>query len=106
MDINEDVATHLAEQFFIHPEELLHDQLLQLKYPGSSKGMRPEDDPENYDQYVINNSSDSYYRFISDVSKYIEENKKEKSVQVDVANGQQNFFNMLNQDGFMEDEDD
>ena len=49
--------------------------------------MRPEDDPENYDQYVINNSSDSYYRFISDVSKYIEENKKEKSVQVDVANG-------------------
>ena len=38
--------------------------------------MRPEDDMDNYTEYLFNNISDSYYRFLTDVSNFLESKKK------------------------------
>ena len=57
--------TNLIQFYNIHPEYYIHDQMLPYYYPGSSKGMRPEDDPDTYRKFVMNNCSNSLFRFMN-----------------------------------------
>ena len=47
-EIDEETKNKFFRFYQIHPDTAFYDSLLPLKYPGSIRGPRPQDDPEKF----------------------------------------------------------
>lgn len=71
LNIPSKLITYMIEQFDATPEEILHDNLIHLNYPGSDKGMRPEDDMESFQKFYYKNISDSMFKFLYHINDIV-----------------------------------
>lgn len=73
LDMNQDpkMVSKIIEMYQVSPEEYFFDSLVPLKYPGSMKGLRMEDDPEGFSSFYFSNISDSLFGFYSMANKFI-----------------------------------